>query len=70
MANYTGIVKWYDSERGFGFISTDDGRDVFVHHSQIKENGPEKDLHEGDSIGFDIIDEKKGRAAINVHKFS
>ena len=70
MANYTGTVKWYDSERGYGFISTNDGRDAFVHHSQIKENGTLKDLHEGESVSFDIIKENKGPAAINVHKNS
>lgn len=70
MAKYTGIVKWYDSERGYGFISTNDGQDVFVHHSQIKEQGNEKDLHEGESIGFDVVNDEKGPAAINVHKFT
>lgn len=70
MANYNGIVKWYDTERGYGFISTNDGKDVFVHHSQIKEQGPNKDLHEGESIGFDIVDQEKGPAAINVHKYT
>lgn len=70
MANYTGTVKWYDSERGYGFISTNDGRDVFLHHSQVKENGPEKQIHEGESVGFDIIEQEKGPAAINVHKYT
>jgi len=37
MANYTGVVKWFDNERGYGFISTNDGQDVFVHHLQVKE---------------------------------
>ncbi|ABX41540.1 cold-shock DNA-binding domain protein [Lachnoclostridium phytofermentans ISDg] len=70
MANYTGTVKWYDSERGYGFVSTNDGRDVFLHHSQIKEKGFDKEVHEGESIGFDIIEQEKGPAAINVHKNS
>ncbi|MGL4336056.1 MAG: cold-shock protein [Turicibacter sp.] len=68
MANYTGIVKWYNLEKGYGFISTNEGNDVFVHHSQIKENGPEKDLHEGQNVSFDIVDGDKGPMASNVHK--
>ncbi|HCL02381.1 MAG TPA: cold-shock protein [Lachnoclostridium phytofermentans] len=70
MANYTGTVKWYDSEHGYGFVSTNDGRDVFLHHSQIKKKGSDKQIHEGESIGFDIIEQEKGPAAINVHKNS
>lgn len=69
MAHYTGTVKWFDSERGYGFISANDGNDVFIHHSQIKEKGNDKDLHEGESLTFDIIQDDKGPAAINVHKF-
>lgn len=70
MAKYTGIVKWYDVERGYGFISANDGQDIFVHHSQVKEKGNDKDLHEGESIGFDISKSKKGNEAINVSKFT
>lgn len=70
MAKYSGVVKWYDAERGYGFISANDGQDVFVHRSQIKENGNEKDLHEGESIGFDIVNNDKGPAAINVNKYT
>ncbi len=68
MANFTGIVKWFDNERGYGFISTNEGNDVFVHHSNIKEDGTNKDLHEGESVSFDIIQAEKGPSAINVHK--
>lgn len=68
MANFTGIVKWFDNERGYGFISTNEGNDVFVHHSNIKEDGTNKDLHEGESVTFDIIQADKGPSAINVHK--
>lgn len=68
MADYTGIVKWFDNERGFGFISCNKGDDVYVHHSQIKEKGHEKDLHEGQEVSFDIIQEQKGPSAINVQK--
>ncbi len=68
MANFTGIVKWFDNERGYGFISTNEGNDVFVHHSNVKEDGTNKDLHEGESVSFDIIQAEKGPSAINVHK--
>ncbi len=68
MASRTGIVKWFNDEKGYGFISCDEGDDVFAHHSQIKENGPEKDLHEGESVTFDIQDGKKGPMATNIQK--
>ncbi|NFT07314.1 cold shock domain-containing protein [Clostridium botulinum] len=68
MASRTGIVKWFNAEKGYGFISCDEGNDVFAHHSQIKENGPEKDLHEGESVTFDIQDGEKGSMATNIQK--
>ncbi|MFA9396683.1 MAG: cold-shock protein [Clostridiaceae bacterium] len=68
MAEKTGIVKWYDEEKGYGFISCDEGNDVFLHHSQIKEKGPNKDLHEGASVTFDITEGEKGPMAINIQK--
>ncbi len=68
MAKYTGIVKWYSMDKGYGFISCNEGNDVFVHHSQIKEKGTEKDLHEGENITFDIQENDKGPMAINVQK--
>lgn len=68
MSSYTGVVKWFDTEKGYGFISANDGKDVFVHHSQVKEKNNNKDLHEGESVTFDIIDTEKGQSAINVQK--
>ena len=68
MAEKTGIVKWYDQEKGYGFISCDDGNDVFVHYSQVKEQGNDKDLHEGENVTFDIEEGKKGPMAVNVQK--
>ena len=70
MAEITGIVKWYNREKGYGFISCDDGNDVFAHHSQIKEKGPDKDLKEGGSVTFDIQQGEKGPMAINIQKMS
>ena len=68
MAKYTGVVKWYNADKGYGFISCNEGNDIFVHHSQIKEKGPNKDLHEGESITFDIQENEKGPMAINLQK--
>lgn len=68
MSKYTGTVKWYSMEKGYGFISCNEGNDVFVHHSQIKEKGPEKDLHKGENITFDIQENEKGPMAVNVQK--
>ncbi|EOR21145.1 cold shock protein [Clostridium sartagoforme AAU1] len=68
MANITGVVKWFDNERGYGFISCEQGNDVFVHHSQVKENGPDSSLHEGENVSFDIKENEKGPMAVNVHK--
>lgn len=68
MAKTTGVIKWFDTERGFGFISCNEGEDVFVHHSQVKEKGADKDLHENESVTFDIENGQKGPMAINVQK--
>ena len=68
MEKHTGIVKWYDMEKGYGFISCNGGDDVFVHHSQIKEKGPNKDLHEGENITFNIQENERGSMATNVQK--
>ena len=64
----TGVVKWYDNEKGYGFISGGNGRDIFVHHTQINEKGPDKDLHEGEDVTYDVTEGAKGLQAINVQK--
>ncbi|MPM84286.1 Cold shock-like protein CspLA [bioreactor metagenome] len=64
----TGIIKWFDNEKGYGFISGNNGNDVFVHHSQVKEKTHDKDLHEGEEVTFDIVEGQKGLQAINVQK--
>lgn len=68
MAMSTGIVKWFDVEKGYGFISANDGKDIFVHYSQVKEKGNDKNLHEGENVQFDIGEGNKGPMAINVQK--
>ena len=68
MSKYTGVVKWYSMDKGYGFLSCNEGDDVFVHHSQIKEKGPNKDLHEGENITFDIQKNERGTMAVNVQK--
>lgn len=68
MANYLGTVKWFNVEKGYGFISGDDGKDVFVHFSNIKDQGSHKDLHEGENVSFDVVESEKGPSAINVIK--
>ncbi|SCI11754.1 MULTISPECIES: cold-shock protein [unclassified Romboutsia] len=68
MANYTGVVKWFNNEKGYGFITSNSGDDVFVHFSNIKEEGHNKDLHEGEEVNFDIVQADRGPSAINVQK--
>jgi cold shock protein len=64
----TGTVKWFNDEKGFGFITPENGsKDCFVHHSAIQANGF-KSLNEGDKVEFDMIDEPKGPKATNVQR--
>ncbi len=63
----TGTVKWFNDQKGFGFISQTSGEDVFVHHSAIAADGY-RSLAEGDRVEFDVVQGKKGLAAANVKK--
>jgi CspA family cold shock protein len=64
----TGTVKWFKDDKGFGFITREDGeKDVFVHHSAIQGEGF-KTLMEGDRVEFDVVQGQKGPAAENLVK--
>ena len=62
-----GTVKWFNAKKGFGFISDEEGNDVFVHFSALQMDGF-KVLDEGDSVEFEVIDGEKGPQASNVTK--
>ena len=64
----TGTVKWFNDEKGFGFLTRDDGeKDVFCHHTAIQQDGF-RTLAEGQKVEFDVVDGQKGPAAENVMK--
>jgi cold shock protein len=65
MARENGTVKWFNPDKGFGFITRESGNDVFVHHSAIQ-GGGFKTLTEGEKVEFDVVQGQKGPAAENV----
>jgi cold shock protein len=60
-----GTVKWFSNEKGYGFITLDDGEDVFVHYSEIQGDGY-RSLTDGQRVEFDIVEGRKGKQASNV----
>jgi len=62
-----GTVKWFDSDKGYGFISSEDNKDIFVHFSAIQTEGY-KSLDEGDQVEFEVKDGDRGPQAANVVK--
>ncbi len=62
-----GSVKWFNNQKGFGFICDENGKDIFVHYSGVNMEGF-KSLNEGDAVEFDIVEGEKGPQAINVTK--
>lgn len=63
----TGKVKWFNADKGFGFIERENGNDVFVHYSAIESDGF-KTLDEGQNVEFDVVEGSKGPQAANVRK--
>jgi cold shock protein len=61
----TGKVKWYNAKKHFGFITGDDGQDIFVHSSDVP---PDMELKEGDKVQFEVGEAPKGQKAINIKK--
>lgn len=64
-----GTVKWFNAEKGFGFISTENGQDVFAHFSAIQTNGF-KTLEEGQKVAFDVEEGQRGPQAVNITKLA
>lgn len=62
-----GTVKWFNAEKGFGFISTEEGQDVFAHFSQIQADGF-KSLEDGQKVSFDVEEGQRGPQAVNIVK--
>lgn len=69
MAQYTGVVKWFNNAKGYGFLGREDGPDVFVHYTSIRVDGY-KSLKEGDAISFDIVNGEKGPQADQVQRLA
>ena len=65
MKEVTGTVKWFNNEKGYGFIDQDNGEDIFVHYSAIKQDGY-KTLCEGKKVEFELVETTKGLQALNV----
>ena len=61
----TGTVKWFNESKGFGFITQEDGPDVFAHYSEIQGEGF-KTIVEGDTVSFEVVDGDKGPKATNI----
>ena len=64
-----GKVKWFSNQKGYGFITTEEGKDVFVHHTAIQGDGY-KTLNQNQEVEFDVVSGPKGEQASNVRKLS
>lgn len=65
MAQFTGVVRWFNNAKGYGFLGRDNGPDVFVHFSAIQNDGY-KSLKEGDNVSYDVVEGEKGPQADQV----
>lgn len=65
----SGVVKWFNADKGYGFITPEDGPDVFVHYSAIQGEGF-RNLEEGEQVEFEITEGEKGKQASNVTRAS
>jgi CspA family cold shock protein len=63
----SGKVKWFNNQKGFGFIAQDSGQDIFVHHTAILGKGYHT-LNEGEEVQFDVVASEKGLKAVNVQR--
>jgi len=61
----TGTVKWFNAEKGFGFITAENGEEFFAHFSQIQKDGF-KSLEEGEAVSFEVVEGQKGPQAANI----
>jgi CspA family cold shock protein len=64
----SGTVKWFNNDKGFGFIKRESGEDVFVHHTAISGQAGYRSLNEGERVEFDVKQGPKGLQAENVHR--
>ncbi len=67
MEKLTGTVKWFDSKKGYGFITADNGQDVFVHYTGISGEGF-RTLEEGERVSFNVTESEKGLKAVDVER--
>ncbi|WP_457678314.1 cold-shock protein [Thermovibrio sp.] len=67
MEKLTGTVKWFDSKKGYGFITADNGQDVFVHYTGISGEGF-RTLEEGERVSFSVMESEKGLKAVDVER--
>ena len=61
----TGLVKWFNAEKGYGFITSEEGKDIFVHYSSIQCDGF-RTLEEGQTVNYEVIESDRGQQAANV----
>lgn len=68
MSNINGVVKWYNPQKGYGFICADNGKDVFIHYSNINKEVNAKNLKEGEEVNFEMVSVDRGLCAFNVKR--